>query len=73
MKRFNKTEQNYRPIILKKDENLYEFRNTTEAAQWIIDNNYSRTKNVVNVRRKVAYAILYKELYLGFYIYEKEE
>ena len=73
VKRFNKTEQDYRPIILKRDKNLYEFRNTTEAAQWIVDNNYSRTKNVVSVRRKVAYAILYKEPYLGFYIYEKEE
>ena len=70
VKRFDKKDQFYRPVKLTKDDKEYTFFNTLDAAKWLISNNYSRTKNEVNVRRKVAYAIKDKTEYLGFSIFE---
>lgn len=70
VKRFNKKDQVRRPVKLVKGNEEYTFFNTLDAARWLILHNYSRTKNEVNVRRKVAYAIKDDTEYLGFSISE---
>ena len=70
MKRFNKKDQFNRPVKLTRGNEEYIFFNTLDAAKWLISNNFSRTKNETNVRRKVAYAIKDGTEYLGFSISE---
>lgn len=58
-------------VILEKDNQQYHFSSSAEAAQWLINNGYTRSSNKIYVRAKVTdYAQeKIKGTYLGFKIY----
>ena len=68
VKRFTSGEQLKRTVILQKDNKEYTFNSTSEAAQWLIDNKYSRTNILRNVRVKITEAATSGKTYLGFQI-----
>lgn len=67
--RYSKGEQFNRIICLEKQGILEKFNSTREAAQWLIDNQYSKTKNIKNVRMMVTNAATNSKTYLNFKIY----
>ena len=57
-----------KPIKIKELEK--EFSSETECAQWLIDNNYTRSKKVVNVATKIGEALTGRNnttSYLGYH------
>lgn len=62
--RFNK-----KTIIAKDNEIFQIFDSTLEAAQWLIDNGYSKAKNIKGVRANINKAVSTDTLYLGFKFY----
>lgn len=67
--RYSKGEQFNRIICLEKQGILEKFNSTREAAQWLIDNQYSKTKNIKSVRMMVTNAATNSKTYLNFKIY----
>ena len=67
--RYTRGQQLFKTIILEKDNLLLRFESSTDAAEWLIDNNYSKTKNIKNVRRLVTEAANLNKKYLNFKIY----
>lgn len=58
-------------IILEKDQQVFIFPSSGDAAKWLISNGYSKSKTIRNVRIYVnEYAQGKKQgTYLGFKIY----
>lgn len=72
IKRYSQAEQKASEnIILEKNNETFTFSNGKDAAAWLISNNYSKSKNIRNVRVYVMeYASGTKQgTYLGFKIY----
>ena len=67
--RYSKGEQFNRIICLEKQGVFEKFNSTREAAQWLIDNQYSKTKNIKSVRMMVTNAATNNKTYLNFKIY----
>ena len=70
VKRFSAKEQNTRPVRIQVEKTSFEFFNLNEAASWIVEQGYSKTTNVVNVRRGLAKALKENRAYLGLNISE---
>lgn len=67
--RYSKGEQFNRIICLEKQGVFEKFNSTREAAQWLIDNQYSKTKNIKSVRMMITNAATNNKTYLNFKIY----
>ena len=67
--RYKKGEQFNRTVCLEKNNNFYKFNSTREAAEWLIDNHYTKTNKVNNVRMMVSNAAANNGKYLNFKIY----
>ena len=57
-----------RTIYLRKDNQEYEFDCANSAAQWLIDNNFVKSKNIRCVRNYLTNGYLKKKPYYGFEI-----
>lgn len=69
VERYTSGQQLMKIIILEKDNKKIRFESSTDAAQWLIDNKYSRTNITKNVRRLVTEAANEEKSYLGFKVY----
>lgn len=69
VERYSSGQQLCKVIILEKENQLLRFESSTDAAEWLIDNHYTKTKTTVNVRRLVTEAAKNNKSYLGFMIY----
>lgn len=67
--RYKKGEQFNRTVCLEKNNNFYKFNSTREAAEWLIDNHYTKTNKVNNVRTMVSNTAANNGKYLNFKIY----
>lgn len=68
VKRYSLLEQRSRNIFLFKDGKEWKFNNSTEAAQWLIDNNLVKSKNLKCVRQYLTNGQLKNKKYYGFEI-----
>lgn len=69
VKRFTPAQQQSKPLFFKKDEQLYYFETTTDAAQWLIDNKITKMANVKSVRQEITDRIRKNKKYFGFEVY----
>ncbi len=69
VKRYTAAQRLSNHIILEKNEKKYNFETTTDAANWLIKNNYSKSKKSKNVRSYITRYALSNKTYLGFKIY----
>lgn len=67
--RYKKGEQFNRIVCLEKDDNIYKFTSNREAAEWLIDNHYTKTNKINNVRMMVSNTAANNGKYLNFKIY----
>ena len=67
--RYSKGEQFNRIVCLEKQGVFEKFNSAREAAQWLIDNQYSKTKNIKSVRMMITNAATNNKTYLNFKIY----
>lgn len=67
--RYKKGEQFNRIVCLEKDNNIYKFTSNREAAEWLIDNHYTKTNKINSVRMMVSNAAANNGKYLNFKIY----
>lgn len=68
--RYTNSEWYNNPIILSKDDKSYIFPSPKAAAEWMITNNITKSKNLTNVRQYISnYATGYRQgKYFGFEI-----
>ena len=69
MPRYKQGEQFNRIVCLEKDNNIYKFTSNREAAEWLIDNHYTKTNKINSVRVMVSNAATNNGKYLNFKIY----
>lgn len=69
VKRYTPAQQQSQPVIFEKQSEKYRFETTTEAAQWLIDNKYTKMTNRVFVRQEITSRIRKNKKYFGFMIY----
>lgn len=67
--RYSRGEQFNKIVCLEKQGKVEKFNSTREAAQWLIDNHYSKTNKVKVVIASIGYAVRKNETYLNFTIY----
>lgn len=67
--RYKPGEQFNRIVCLEKDNNIYKFTSNREAAEWLIDNHYTKTNKINNVRMMVSNTAANNGKYLNFKIY----
>ena len=67
--RYKQGEQFNRIVCLEKDNNIYKFTSNREAAEWLIDNHYTKTNKINSVRVMVSNAATNNGKYLNFKIY----
>lgn len=68
--RFTMGQRFDKKTIITKDNEIFQvFDSTLEAAQWLIDNGYSKAKNIKGVRANINKAVSTDTLYLGFKFY----
>lgn len=67
--RYSRGEQFNKIVCLEKQGNVEKFNSTREAAQWLIDNHYSKTNKVKVVIAAIGHAVRKNETYLNFTIY----
>lgn len=72
IKRYTRADQASKPLCFKKEDEFYEFQNTTEAAQWLIDNGYTAIKNRKIVRQEITRKIKLHQKYFDFEVNYKE-
>lgn len=68
VKRFSAAEQQSKPIYLTKNGEEKKFNTTTEAAEWLINNNKVRSNNVRCVRQYLTNNYLKNKPYYGYNI-----
>lgn len=68
VKRYTIAQQVSQPVILKKEKEYY-FETTTAAAEWLIQNKYTKMTNPVFVRQEICDRIRKNKKYLGFEVY----
>lgn len=64
--RYSPAQQQSKPLYFKKKNEYYEFETTTEAAQWLIENNITKMKEVRCVRQEITNRIRNKKTYFGY-------
>lgn len=67
--RYSKGEQFNKIVCLEKQGNIEKFNSTREAAQWLIDNHYSKTNKIKVVIAAIGHAVRKNGTYLNFTIY----
>ena len=67
--RYSRGEQFNKIVCLEKQGKVEKFNSTREAAQWLIDNHYSKTNKVKVVIASIGDAVRKNETYLNFTIY----
>ena len=67
--RYSRGEKFNKIVCLEKQGKVEKFNSTREAAQWLIDNHYSKTNKVKVVIASIGYAVRKNETYLNFTIY----
>lgn len=67
--RYSRGEQFNKIVCLEKQGKVEKFNSTREAAQWLIDNHYSKTNKVKVVIASIGSAVRKNETYLNFTIY----
>ena len=67
--RYKRGEQFNRVVCLERDNNIYKFTSNREAAEWLIDNHYTKTNKINNVRTMVSNTAANNGKYLNFKIY----
>ena len=67
--RYKPGEQFNRIVCLEKDNNIYKFTSNREAAEWLIDNHYTKTNKINSVRMMVSNTAANNGKYLNFKIY----
>lgn len=68
VKRFSAAQQISQPVVLKKEKE-YWFETTTLAANWLIENKYTKMTNPKIVRQEICDRIRKNKKYLGFEVY----
>ena len=68
IKRYTPEDWNSHRTIIEKGKEQHFFQNTTEAAQWFLDNNYTKTKRLDVIKRQISTAAHKNRTYLGFKI-----
>lgn len=69
VKRYTLAQQLSKPVILENDEEKIRFDTTTDAAQWLMDNGYTKIKDRKKVRQEINSRISNGKKYFGFRIY----
>ena len=64
--RYSPAQQQSKPLYFKKKNEYYEFETTTEAAQWLIENNITKMKEIRCVRQEITNRIHNKKTYFGY-------
>lgn len=72
VKRYTRADQASKPLYFKKNDEFYEFNNTTEAAQWLMDNGYATVENRKIVRQEITRKIKLHQKYFDFEVNYKE-
>lgn len=73
VKRFTPAQQQSKPlVIVDKQQNIFEFETTTNAAKWLIEQKYTKMTNPTIVRQEICDRIRKNKKYLGLEIYYKE-
>ena len=67
--RYTPGQQFNKIVCLEKDGKVYKFNSNREAAEWLIDNHYTKTNKISNVRMGVSNAAYNNKKYLNFNIY----
>lgn len=68
VKRFSKDEIYGYPIRLYNNKESLDFISTTKAAQWLIDNNKTKSKSLRNVRQYLNRFSQLNKTYVGYYV-----
>lgn len=69
VKRFTASQQLSKPLYFKKNNELYYFETTREAAMWLINNKITKMTNQNLVRQEITSRIRKNKKYFGFEIY----
>jgi hypothetical protein len=69
VKRFTASQQLSRPLYFKKNNELYYFETTRDAAMWLINNKTTKMTNPNLVRQEITSRIRQNKKYFGFEIY----
>lgn len=69
VKRFTASQQLSKPLYLKKNNELYYFETTRDAAMWLINNKITKMTNPNLVRQEITSRIRKNKKYFGFEIY----
>ena len=69
VKRFTASQQLSKPLYFKKNNELYYFETTREAAMWLINNKITKMTNPNLVRQEITSRIRKNKKYFGFEIY----
>lgn len=73
IKRFSSAQQQSKPIeIIDKMKQVHCFETTTDAANWLIENKYTKMTNPKFVRQEICDRIRKNKKYLGMEIYYSE-
>lgn len=70
--RFTQAEQKARTIIIEKNEELHIFNNSSEAAQWFMDQGLTKSKDKKIVRQGITSSILKGQKKYGYNIFYGE-
>ena len=69
VKRFTPSQQQSKPVrFINNDGIEFEFQTTTEAANWLIENKYTKMTNPKIVRQEICDRIKKKKKYLGLFV-----
>ena len=69
VKRFSPAQQQSKPVrFISDDGKKFEFQTTTEAANWLIENKYTRMTNPKIVRQEICDRIRKNKKYLGLFV-----
>lgn len=69
IKRFTSSQQQSKPLYLKKDNEIHYFETTRDAALWLIENKKTKMTNPNYVRQEICDRIRKNKKYLGFEVY----
>ena len=72
VERYSTANQFSKPLYFKKENEYFEFENTTDAAQWLMDEKYTTMKNRKIVRQELALRLREHRKYFGLEVGYKE-
>ena len=72
VERYSTANQFSKPLYFKKENGYFEFENTTDAAQWLMDEKYTTMKKRKIVRQEISLRLREHRKYFGFEVGYKE-